>query len=318
LSAPGGRAGKLLTANPRTGALAVGELAARIEEAVATYGIGLVILDPLVRTHSISENDNGQMDALAQLLTDMACKHDIAIDLPHHVSKGAADPGNADRGRGASATNNAARLVWTLSAMTPDKAGRFGILADDRRDYVRLDRAKLNVARSSGAAMWFKLISVAIGNGTETYPAGDSVQTVEIWTPPETWAGLDSSLINQILTAIDTGPGEGAFYTHANAATDRKRLGSGVPLCTAEDRGADHQDGHGQPGAEPAAADRNHRGEQHDQIRRRVRHVAGRSEPGCRQLCRAVGAVEVRRPDRAPRLNAPALAPSNFDGLIER
>jgi hypothetical protein len=56
----------------------------------------------------------------------------------------------------------------------------FGIRlpADDRRDYVRLDRAKINVARTSGPTTWFKLVGVQIGNATETYPAGDSVQTV--------------------------------------------------------------------------------------------------------------------------------------------
>jgi hypothetical protein len=47
------------------------------------------------------------------------------------------------------------------------------------------------------------------------------VQTVERWTPPETWADLDSGLLNQILTAIHAGPRGGNFYTAANAATDR-------------------------------------------------------------------------------------------------
>jgi AAA domain len=221
LSAPGTKAGKLLTANPRTGATATGEMAAHIETTIVAHDIGLVIIDPLVKAHGVAENDNVQMDALAQLLTDIASKHDVAIDLPHHVSKGAPDPGNADRGRGASSMNNAARLAYTLSPMTAPEAERFGIPADDRRDFVRLDRAKLNVARSSGAAAWFRLISVQIGNATADYPTGDAVQAVETWTPPETWGGLDSALLNQILTAIDAGPGGGDFYTAASAATER-------------------------------------------------------------------------------------------------
>jgi hypothetical protein len=32
---------------------------------------------------------------------------------------------------------------------------------------------------------------------------------------------LDGGLLNQILTAIDAGPGAGHHYTHRNAATDR-------------------------------------------------------------------------------------------------
>jgi hypothetical protein len=221
LSAPGSGAGKLLAANPRTGALTVGTLAALIEAAVVKHGIGLVIIDPLIKAHAVNENSNEQMDALAQLLTDLAAKHNLAIDLPHHVSKGAAEPGNADRSRGASATSSAARLVYTLSVMNPAEAERYSIADEDRRDYVRLDRAKLNHARTSGPATWFHLTGVRLGNETPAYPAGDDVQTVELWTPPETFSGLDTALINQILTAIDAGPGNGNFYTAANAATDR-------------------------------------------------------------------------------------------------
>jgi hypothetical protein len=47
------------------------------------------------------------------------------------------------------------------------------------------------------------------------------VQTVELWSPPDTWAGLDSELLNRILTAIDNGCGDGNFYTATNSATDR-------------------------------------------------------------------------------------------------
>jgi hypothetical protein len=222
LAAPGASAGKLMAANPRTGALQVGTLAGAIEAAAAEHDIGLVIIDPLVKAHAVNENDNGQMDALAQLLTDMAARLGIGVDIPHHVAKGgAADPGNADRSRGASATANAARLAWTLSAMSPQEAERFGIEADSRRDYVRYDRGKINVARTSGPATWFRIAGVAIGNETERYPYGDNVQTLECWSPPETWEGLDAALLNQILTAIAAGPGGGNFYTAASVARDR-------------------------------------------------------------------------------------------------
>jgi hypothetical protein len=111
------------------------------------------------------------MDAVAQLLSDLAAKLNVTIDVPHHTTKGAADPGNADRGRGASATINAARLAYTLSPMSEEEAKQFNISADDRRAYVRLDRAKRNVDRTTGAARWFKLVGVRLDNGNDTYPA---------------------------------------------------------------------------------------------------------------------------------------------------
>ena len=162
------------------------------------------------------------MDAVAQLLNDLAAKLDIAIDVPHHTTKGAADPGNADRGRGASATINAARLAYTLSTMSPDEAERFSISEDDRRAYVRLDRAKLNVARTTGPATWFKLTSVRLDNGDETYPAGDEVQTVEPWSPPSTWADLSNETINAILDQFSRGLPDGQRFSNAPTAGDER------------------------------------------------------------------------------------------------
>jgi hypothetical protein len=221
LAAPGAAVGKLMTLNAKTGALMYDNLPAHIEAAVLKHNIGLVMLDPFVKTHGIPENANTEMDMVAQLLTDMAAKYDIAVDVPHHISKGTAEPGNPNRGRGASATNNAARLVYTLSPMSPEEAQRFNVPEDDRRNYVRLDRAKLNIARTSGPATWFKLVGVQLGNATSLYPNGDEVQTVETWNPPDTWAGLDNELLNRILTAIDAGLSDGNHYTAAPNATDR-------------------------------------------------------------------------------------------------
>src|SRR5262249_23124123 len=106
LAAPGSSAGKLMAPDPRSGTPIVGELAANIEAAITRNGIGLVILDPLIKAHSLDENRNVEMDAVVQLLTNLAAKLDIALDLPHHVSKGPSEPGNANRGRGASATKD--------------------------------------------------------------------------------------------------------------------------------------------------------------------------------------------------------------------
>lgn len=158
----------------------------------------------------------------AQVLTDLAAKHSIAIDVPHHVSKGTSDPGNAGRGRGASAMKDAGRLIYTLAAMTSEEAEAFGIPEDQRRSYVRMDSAKVNIAPPMGNAKWFHLVSVPLDNATETYPAGDHVQTVEPWTPPDTWDGLSVDLCNRILTAIDAGLADGNRYTDAAKAGERE------------------------------------------------------------------------------------------------
>jgi hypothetical protein len=93
------------------------------------------------------------------------------------------DPGNANRGRGASAFKDAARLVYTLSKMTLEKAEALGIDESDRWRYVRVDPAKVNIAPAAATARWFRLVGVALGNGNVVYPSSDEVQTIEAWTP---------------------------------------------------------------------------------------------------------------------------------------
>jgi hypothetical protein len=76
----------------------VGTLAANIEAAIARRKPDLVSLDPFVKSHSAEENNNTVIDEVAQILTDLGSKHNIGADAPHHVSKGAADPGNGRQG----------------------------------------------------------------------------------------------------------------------------------------------------------------------------------------------------------------------------
>jgi AAA domain len=220
LSAPGGGAGKLMAADPH-GRAVTGQLAAKLEAAIVAHKIDLLMLDPFVKTHAIAENLNSQMDGVAQILTDLATKYDVAIDAPHHISKGTPEPGNADRGRGASALKDACRIVSTATTMSPDEAEAFEIPEQERRLYVRVDPGKVNITRSAGAAKWFKLIGVRLDNGTELYPSGDEVQTVEPWKPPETWTDLSNDMLNQILDVFEAGIPGGNFYTDAPRASER-------------------------------------------------------------------------------------------------
>jgi hypothetical protein len=167
--------------------------------------LDLVCLDPFIKTHSVGENDNNAVDFVCDLLATIAIDTNCAIDFPHHTSKGLATAGDANKGRGATAAKDAARLVFTLTPMTPEEAGMFGISEGERRSLVRLDSGKVNIAPPSTEAKWFRLVGQPLGNGTDAYPYGDEVQTVEVWDPPDTWSGLDSQLLNRILDDIEAG-----------------------------------------------------------------------------------------------------------------
>jgi hypothetical protein len=220
LAAPGASAGKLMTLD-RKGRPVRDALAPSLEAVIVGRAVDLVALDPFVKAHGVAENDNKMIDEVAQILTDLAAKHNIAVDIPHHVSKGASDPGNANRGRGASAAKDAARLVYTLTAMTAEEASAFGVPEEERRSFVRMDSAKVNIAPPMAKARWFRLVGVPLGNGTDLYPNGDEVQTVEPWSPPETWEGLDIATLNRILDTIAAGLPNGERYSDENAAKTR-------------------------------------------------------------------------------------------------
>ena len=200
----------------------LGSLGAALEAKITELGIGALFLDPFIKAHGVAENANTQIDEVMTVLMGLAQRRDCAVDLTHHVAKGLADPGNPDRGRGASAFKDAARLVCTLTAMTREEAEGFGIGDGERRYLVRLDSAKVNIAPPAADATWFKLVGVRIGNARPPlYSHGDTVQTVELWEPPNLWDGLPHALLNQILDVIEKGLPGGQLYSSNNAAKKR-------------------------------------------------------------------------------------------------
>jgi hypothetical protein len=203
------------------GSRSIGPLEGMLRETISRRRIDLLGLDPFVKLHSLQENDNGAMDFVCDLLVKLATEFNIAIDVPHHTGKGQQTAGDADAGRGASAARDAGRLMYTLTRMTESEGSTFGIPAEDRRLYVRLDSSKVNIAPPSGEATWFKLIGVRLENGNSDYPDGDDVQTVARWHPPKTWDGISANQLNAALDEIEAGLPNGQRYSDAPKATDR-------------------------------------------------------------------------------------------------
>jgi hypothetical protein len=208
-------------AEMKNGSRQAGALEEQLRKRIKDLRIDLIMLDPLIKAHALEENDNNAMDYVAELLTKLSIEFNIAVDASQHTRKGTLTAGDPDIARGASATRDAGRLVYTLTTMTEQEAQTFGIEPADRSLYVRLDKAKVNIERPAGQATWFKLVGVRLGNGTKQYPNGDEVQTVEPWNAPETWAGLSTIALNAALTEIDAGLPNGQRYSDANAARDR-------------------------------------------------------------------------------------------------
>jgi hypothetical protein len=205
----------------KNGTLQAGPLARTLRAEIEDFRPDVIGLDPFLKLHGLAENDNGAMDYVCDLLVQLAIEHDLSVDAPHHTRKGLLTAGDADQGRGASSIKDAARLVSTLTTMSEEEAQTFGIGVADRRQYVRLDPAKVNIVPGTQTATWFRLVGVPLGNGTPEYPNGDVVQTVETWTPPDTWGDVPVAILNVILSEIDRGLDNGQRYSNNSTAKER-------------------------------------------------------------------------------------------------
>ena len=199
-----------------------GSLVRNLSRLIGELHLDLVAFDPFIKCHSVAENDNTGMDAVMEILTDLAKKHNIATDSIAHNNKSLAEPGDANRLRGASAQKDAARLVHTLTAMSKEEAERFGIGEQERSACVRFDRAKANYGKAVDAK-WFKLVGVRLGNCKvdPAYPEGDEVQVAVSWSPPDLWRDLTAPVANRILDKIDAGLPDGNRYSNHHSAKER-------------------------------------------------------------------------------------------------
>jgi AAA domain/Bifunctional DNA primase/polymerase, N-terminal len=136
---------------------------------IAANDIGFAVFDPFKATHRIPENDNTNMDAVAETFSLIAVRTNAAIGLDHHIRKPAVGQGEvtiADA-RGASALVNKVRLSRVCNVMTVPLAEQARISEEQRRLYFRVDTGKTNIA-PPGKASWFKLVPVLCANGQET------------------------------------------------------------------------------------------------------------------------------------------------------
>jgi hypothetical protein len=187
-----------------------------VEEALKAQ-IDVLILDPLGAMHTLPENSNEAANLLMAALREIAERTGAAIGLVHHTGKMAAkdmDAAGAGAARGASAFVDGARVVRQLRQARPEDAG-LGIPASDRWKYVLVGNGKANMA-PAGGPRWLRLVSVSLNNGTNDYPDGDHVQTVETWEPVKGQGNVTAEEAQRIHAAVAAAP---AYERRAKASS---------------------------------------------------------------------------------------------------
>lgn len=156
-----------------------------IREDIKRNKIDVMIIDPFIACHDVSENDNGAIEAVASIWKAIAEDANCCIELVHHTNKsggGAKGPSTVEDSRGASSLHGAVRSSRVLNAMTDKEAEALGIAPGERFDYVRVGTEKANMARLGGS-VWRQKIDHALDNGDEEYHYGDNVAVIANWVP---------------------------------------------------------------------------------------------------------------------------------------
>lgn len=196
-----------------------------LEKLIAEYRPDAVFLDPFVELHSSEENDNTAVRQVLARFRGWAAEMNMAVCILHHARKGAASPGDPDSMRGASAIVGAARIALTLNVMGDEDADSLGIPKNLRRDYFRMDGAKMNYSRVQDAD-WYERVEYELDNGERIAAA------VPWMIKTQT---LDPGHIHQALSVIERGSPFGPWSAKLSK-DDRsiKRAFEAIGVTTAE------------------------------------------------------------------------------------
>lgn len=169
----------------------------QIKAQLQANAIDVLIIDPFVSSHEVSENDNRAIDAVVKAWGRLADECNCSINLVHHVRKGNGQETNAESARGAKALVDAARSVQVFNRMSPDEASMAGISEDQRGFYFRVQNDKANLAPPEKAS-WYRMNNVSLDNG-------DQVGVACPWQWPELFEGISTRHLIAVQKAVEAG-----------------------------------------------------------------------------------------------------------------
>jgi hypothetical protein len=166
----------------RNGAMIIRPMVDNIIAEIRRHRIDVLMIDPFVSSHRVTENDNNAMDMVVKEWGHIAEMGNCAIDLTHHTRKllGGESEVTTESSRGGKALTDACRSVVAVNRMTSEEGERAGV--DNHRLYFRTYNDKNNLAPPPENSDWFKLESVNLGNGQ--LGMGDEVGVVVRWNWP--------------------------------------------------------------------------------------------------------------------------------------
>lgn len=166
-----------------------------VKQTILTNDIDIFMVDPLITTHSVSENDNTKIAVVsgqwAQIGYDMRC----AVQLVHHIRKNEGRETTVEDLRGAGSLVSTSRAVRLLTPMSVEQADAAGIKPVDRYRYFCVKNGKSNLSAHDDHSEWRQIVSQPMGNGQQgkhfTVKPQDYVGVVTEWHRPSAASLID-------------------------------------------------------------------------------------------------------------------------------
>ena len=188
--------------------------------------IRLLIVDPFNQAHGFDDGNNNVMIARVAKEMDRITRESGAAGLVlHHLRKGAI--GDPDDLMGATSLRATFRSCRILARMTRDQSEKMNLT--DYWRYIRVAGSKENYAPPPEKATWFKLIGIALGNATDTYPEGDNIGVATAWSLRPAFEGMDAGMLQAVFAAL-------RGTVHGSARQAKHTPWAGKPLMEAGGR----------------------------------------------------------------------------------
>jgi hypothetical protein len=199
----GREADLILAEQTRDGAQLNGPNVQALTSLVHNEEIDVVIIDPFISSHRVTENDNNAIELVAKAWARLAGECNCAVELVHHTRKKmGSEETTVEDGRGGSALLAAVRVARVINPMSDAEATKAGI--ERRRSYFKVENGKANLGPPPEAAAWFRFVGVDLGNGSPLEP-GDSVGVVCAWQWPDHRADVTAADLLKVQQALDGG-----------------------------------------------------------------------------------------------------------------
>jgi AAA domain len=188
----------VVAAQSRNGTVIARPIVDAIIAEIKRKQLDVLIIDPFIKSHKVTENDNNAIDQVASEWAAIADICNCSIELSHHSRKTGGTEVTIEDMRGAIALVNASRSARVLNKMTKDQAKNAFLEEATAWRYYRIDNGKANMAPPPESAQWYKLISVRL-------PNGDEVGVATAWTWPNAFEGVNPHDLRMAQQAVSEG-----------------------------------------------------------------------------------------------------------------